>query len=94
MATDSDVTGHYSSGDLMDRLLTALADDGADPDRPTIADLAPHDQFHGRGLEATEDAPGACPYRRPITFLMLAAESAAGPGIWPTGSAAGSPAST
>ena len=55
MATDSDVTGHYSSGDLMDRLRAALADDGADPDRPTIAELAPHDQFHGRGLEATED---------------------------------------
>ncbi len=55
MATESDVTGHYSSGDLMDRLRAALAGDGVDPDRPTIAELAPHDQFHGRGLEATED---------------------------------------
>ena len=55
MATESDVTGHYSSGDLMDRLRAALAEDGANPDRPTIAELAPHDQFHGRGLEATED---------------------------------------
>ena len=50
-----DVTNHYTSGDLFDRLAAALRDDGVDPNRPTIATLAPYDQFHGRGLEATED---------------------------------------
>ena len=50
-----DVTNHYTSGDLFDRLAAALRDDGVDPDRPTIAALAPYDQFHGRGLEATKD---------------------------------------
>ena len=49
----SDVSGHYSRGVLRERLRAALADDGADPDRPTLDALAPYDQFHGRGLEAT-----------------------------------------
>ena len=55
MTVETEITGHYTSGDLMDRLRAALAEDGVDPDRPTIAELAPHDQFHGRGLEATEE---------------------------------------
>jgi ubiquinone/menaquinone biosynthesis C-methylase UbiE len=53
MADASRVTGHYSSGDLMQRLLKALAEDGADPARPTAQALAPYEHFHGRGLEAT-----------------------------------------
>ncbi len=55
MSTEFGIAGHYTSGALMSRLRAALEDDGADPDRPTIAQLAPHDQFHGRGLEATEE---------------------------------------
>lgn len=51
----SDIAGHYSSGTLLARLNAALADDGADPERPTIEALAPYDQFHGRGMEATEE---------------------------------------
>ncbi len=43
-------------GDLLARLDAALADDGADPAHPTIELLAPYDQFHGRGLEATVEA--------------------------------------
>ena len=31
-----------------------MLDDQADPDHPTIEALAPYDQFHGRGLEATQ----------------------------------------
>jgi SAM-dependent methyltransferase len=48
-----DVTGHYSRGDLLSRLNAALAGDGADPAHPTMEALAPYDQFHGRGMEAT-----------------------------------------
>ncbi len=55
MNTAPDISGHYSSGKLLERLRTALRDDGADPDHPTLTAMAPYDQFHGRGLEATEE---------------------------------------
>lgn len=48
-----DVVAHYERGGLLDRLNAALLDDGADPARPTMEQLAPYDQFHGRGLDAT-----------------------------------------
>ncbi|MCH7777375.1 MAG: class I SAM-dependent methyltransferase [Gemmatimonadetes bacterium] len=40
---------------MLERLHAALLGDGIDPDHPTIETLAPFDQFHGRGLEATEE---------------------------------------
>ena len=55
MSIDSDVSEHYSRGNLLNRLNAALAEDGVDPDHPSIETLAPYDQFHGRGLEATEE---------------------------------------
>jgi ubiquinone/menaquinone biosynthesis C-methylase UbiE len=48
-----DVAEHYSRGDLLERLSAALADDGVDALHPSVESLAPYDQFHGRGLEAT-----------------------------------------
>lgn len=33
-----------------------MRDDGVDPERPGMEALAPYDQFHGRGLEATIEA--------------------------------------
>ncbi len=53
MATD--ISAHYARGDLLGRLRAALLADGVDPDHPTMEALAPYDQFHGRGLEATEE---------------------------------------
>jgi ubiquinone/menaquinone biosynthesis C-methylase UbiE len=53
MTTDREVTTHYSRGSLLSRLNAALTEDGADPDHPSMDALAPYDQFHGRGLEAT-----------------------------------------
>ena len=50
----ANIADHYSSGTLLKRLNAALVDDGADPAHPTMDSLAPYDQFHGRGLEATE----------------------------------------
>jgi SAM-dependent methyltransferase len=50
-----DIEGHYSRGDLLDRLAQALIDDGVDPSRPSVDALAPYDQFHGRGMEATRE---------------------------------------
>ena len=54
----ADITGHYSRGRLLERLRATLATEGADPDHPTIEALAPHDQFHGRGLDATAEVAG------------------------------------
>lgn len=51
----SKIADHYTSGTLLQRLNAELASDGADPARPTMEALAPYDQFHGRGLEATEE---------------------------------------
>ncbi|NWG72789.1 MAG: methyltransferase domain-containing protein [Parvularculaceae bacterium] len=53
MSIDSEVSAHYSRGGLLSRLNAALRDDGVDPERPSMEALAPYDQFHGRGLEAT-----------------------------------------
>lgn len=53
MSTDREVSAHYSQGNLLSRLNAALTEDGVDPDHPSMAALAPYDQFHGRGLEAT-----------------------------------------
>jgi ubiquinone/menaquinone biosynthesis C-methylase UbiE len=58
MHTEGEITAHYSRGDLLSRLNAALLDDGVDPDRPSIEVLAPYDQFHGRGLEATLEIAG------------------------------------
>ena len=51
----SNIEAHYTSGTLLQRLNTELAGDGADPAHPTMEALAPYDQFHGRGIEATEE---------------------------------------
>lgn len=55
MNTDREIPLYYSSGDLLSRLTAALVADGTDPDHPSIEALAPYDQFHGRGLEATQE---------------------------------------
>ena len=58
MQTSHDIAAHYGSGELLSRLETALAEDGADPAHPSLEALAPYDQFHGRGLEATAQMAG------------------------------------
>ena len=58
MNTDREISTHYSRGDLLSRLNAALAEDGVDPDHPSMEALAPYDQFHGRGLEATSEIAG------------------------------------
>jgi ubiquinone/menaquinone biosynthesis C-methylase UbiE len=63
MTTSDAVARHYTRGDLLERLRTALRADGIDPDKPTLAQLAPYDQFHGRGEEATMDAAAIMPAR-------------------------------
>lgn len=55
MTIHRNITAHYSQGNLLQRLNSALVDDGVDPAHPQLESLAPYDQFHGRGLEATEE---------------------------------------
>jgi ubiquinone/menaquinone biosynthesis C-methylase UbiE len=54
MNTDHEVSGHYASGSLLARLNAMLTEDGVDPNRPSIEALAPYDQFHTRGVEASD----------------------------------------
>jgi SAM-dependent methyltransferase len=56
MTDEHRISGHYSSGKLMERLRALLAAEDIDPDHPTVEQLAPFDHFHGRGLEATQEA--------------------------------------
>ena len=44
---------HYAGKGLMDQLMAALAAAGLSGNKLSIADLAPLDQFHTRGLAAT-----------------------------------------
>lgn len=55
MAANPDISGHYASGDLLERLRSVLAADGVDPEHATVETLAPYDHFHGRALEATTE---------------------------------------
>lgn len=59
MSGKREITGHYGRGSLLERLEAALAEDGADPARPSLEALAPYDQFHTRGLEATREIADA-----------------------------------
>jgi ubiquinone/menaquinone biosynthesis C-methylase UbiE len=61
--TTDDIARHYSRGDLLSRLNAALIADGANPEQPTIEALAPYDQFHGRGMEATVEIAAMMPAR-------------------------------
>jgi len=78
---DRSVAAHYGRGDLLARLDAALADDGADPARPTIESLAPYDQFHGRGLEATVEA-AAMMQAAPGDHLLDVGSGIGGPARW------------
>ena len=55
MGQDHPVVAHYTRGDLAERILDALAAEGKDLERLSIDDLAPYDEFHIRGREATAE---------------------------------------
>ena len=50
---DDPVQRHYGGGAILPAILAALRAAGKDPQRLTLADLAPVDEFHVRGREAT-----------------------------------------
>jgi SAM-dependent methyltransferase len=49
------VAGHYTSGNLTERIFAALRASGCDPGRLRPEDLAPIDQFHTGGRRATQE---------------------------------------
>lgn len=74
----SNITDHYTRGDLLARLNAHLRDDGVDPERPTMEALAPYDQFHGRGMEATRELVDAMP-AKPSDQLLDIGSGIGGP---------------
>jgi ubiquinone/menaquinone biosynthesis C-methylase UbiE len=81
MHTEGEISAHYSRGDLLSRLNAALLDDGVDPDRPSIEALAPYDQFHGRGLEATLEI-AALVQAGPADHVLDIGSGIGGPARW------------
>lgn len=79
--TQSKVVEHYATNRLLSRLESALRTDGADPAHPTIESLAPYDQFHARGLEATQDM-AALVAVRPTDHLLDVGSGLGGPARW------------
>jgi SAM-dependent methyltransferase len=77
----SRIVEHYATSGLLTRLEAALRADGVDPTHPTIETLAPYDQFHGRGLEATEDM-AALVAVRPTDHLLDVGSGLGGPARW------------
>lgn len=49
------VQGHYTQGNLLERIIAYLEKDGKDPDNIKIEDLYPFDQLHGRGITSTKE---------------------------------------
>lgn len=55
MSSEAKVAGHYTRGGLEETILQAVARMGLDPDRLSPMDLAPADEFHVGGLDATRE---------------------------------------
>lgn len=60
MSVEREVAGHYTHGALAEAIRQALVAAGKDPDRLTPEDLAPVDEFHIGGREATAALFAAC----------------------------------
>jgi ubiquinone/menaquinone biosynthesis C-methylase UbiE len=81
MSDTEKIVEHYATNGLLARLEAALRADGVDPTHPTIEALAPYDQFHGRGLEATRDV-AALVAVRPTDHLLDVGSGLGGPARW------------
>jgi ubiquinone/menaquinone biosynthesis C-methylase UbiE len=53
------VAEHYGREDLLEAITAAPRAEGKDPERLTVQDLAPFDQMHVRGAQATEELGAA-----------------------------------
>jgi MPBQ/MSBQ methyltransferase len=55
MSIETQVSAHYTHGDLLNAIDAALATAGKNPAAPRLEDLAPVDEFHVRGRDATAE---------------------------------------
>lgn len=55
MSINSQIASHYTTANALELLDQRLREQGIDPERPTLEALAPFDNFHSRGAEATND---------------------------------------
>ena len=69
MSTEAKVAGHYTRGRLEDVILSAMAKAGKDSTQLNAADLAPIDEFHVGGLEATQDLAAHMELRPELRLL-------------------------
>ncbi len=58
MAEPEGLKEHYSRGGLAEKILDGLRAAGKDPEKLSLDDLAPIDEFHSRGREATLELAG------------------------------------
>lgn len=58
MANESAVADHYGSGGLLESIRAGLVQSGKSPEGVTVEDLAPVDEFHIGGRQASEDFLG------------------------------------
>ena len=78
MSTEAAVARHYGSAGLEERILAAVAREGKDPEKLAAADLAPVDEFHVGGIEATQEL-AAHMELRPGTRLLDVGSGIGGP---------------
>jgi SAM-dependent methyltransferase len=65
------VEKHYGRGRILDSILTSLRQMGKDPDHLQPEDLAPVDEFHVRGREATVELAGRGALRPGLRVLDI-----------------------
>jgi MPBQ/MSBQ methyltransferase len=63
------VAAHYTHGNLLQALLQALRNTGEDVEALAIDDLAPVDEFHSRGRQATSDLSNGLGLREDMRVL-------------------------
>ena len=67
--TETRVEAHYTQGDMAARILALLRELGADLDALTLDDLAPFDEMHVRGHEATVSLVERAGFTRDMRIL-------------------------
>ncbi|MGP0106194.1 hypothetical protein [Rhodoblastus sp.] len=84
MDDDSAIARHYAHGALAQAILSALAASGKDLSALTADDLAPVDEFHIGGRQATQDL-AAQAASRPDRVCSTSAAALAAPRVFSRG---------
>jgi cyclopropane fatty-acyl-phospholipid synthase-like methyltransferase len=71
MQTEKLVSDHYTHGTLERTIVDALRKAGFDPERLTAADLAPVDEFHIGGRQATAELAAQMEIERGARLLDI-----------------------